>query len=272
MQENNIKPEAITKPIQLLAVWLLGLVILVSGLLTAAKVLEHPSWLPVFLSISAVAIIPLFLFLIFLLQTKYRPEMQEDIYYAKYLNEDTNRFERLKKHKEKNVAMDEIIEISNKTKDQLEKMSDMLAMLANHNNHNKLKPLIIDSEEQLNNLQKKLRLNNIELSINKKIPIYNDIVEIIKNVGFTKFDEFGANYIPNDFVISFGKSIPANIIREIVTPLSKITDGYVKISTTSENAIVIGSYRYSDKKSKIDNEFIQKLANASDSQNVLDLI
>lgn len=271
MQKNSIKPENITKPIQLLSVWLLGLTILVSGLLTAAKALDKPSWLPVFLTISAVAIIPLFLILIFLLQTKYRPQMQEDIYYSKYLNKDTNRFEKLKEPQEQSTTINELIEISNKTKEQLEKISNLL-LTKDDNNKNKLGPLIINSEEQISSLQKKLKINNIELSINKKSPIYNNIVEIIRNVGFTRFDEFGDTYIPENFVISFGRNVTADIIREIVVPLSKITEGYVKISTTANNAIVIGSYRYSDRKTRIDNQLLNKLSNASESQNILDLI
>ncbi|OZI08062.1 hypothetical protein BWI93_11255, partial [Siphonobacter sp. BAB-5385] len=93
MTEHKIQPEKITKPIQLLAVWLVGLILLVSALITAAATVKEPYWLPAFYSISAVAIIPLFLGLIFLLQTKFRPQMQEDEYYSKYLNENTNKIE-----------------------------------------------------------------------------------------------------------------------------------------------------------------------------------
>ena len=97
MQKNNINPEKITKPLQLLASWLIGLILIVSTLLTAAGTIISPSWLPAFFGISAVAIIPIFLLLIFLLQTKYRPEMQEDSDYAKYLDNNTMTFEEVKK-------------------------------------------------------------------------------------------------------------------------------------------------------------------------------
>jgi hypothetical protein len=48
MENHNIKPEKITKPIQLLAVWLIGLILMVSALLTAAGTINKPLWLPVF--------------------------------------------------------------------------------------------------------------------------------------------------------------------------------------------------------------------------------
>ena len=92
MNEQKIKPEKITKPIQLLAVWLIGLIAIETSLLTAAGTITQPEWLPVFFGISAVSIIPLFLLLIFLLQTKYRPQIQEDEFYSKYLDKNTQSF------------------------------------------------------------------------------------------------------------------------------------------------------------------------------------
>lgn len=87
MDTQNIVPEKITKPIQLLAAWLLGLILVNGSFLTAASQLLTPNWLPPFLVIAAVINVPIFLLSIFLLQTKYRPEMQEDTYYSKYLEQ-----------------------------------------------------------------------------------------------------------------------------------------------------------------------------------------
>ncbi len=86
MSEPQIQPHRITKPIQLLAVWMAGLVLLVGSLLTGARFLMKPDWLPTFLAISAVALVPLFMGLLFLLQTKFRPQLQEDVYYSAYLD------------------------------------------------------------------------------------------------------------------------------------------------------------------------------------------
>lgn len=85
MVNTDIKPEKVTKPFQLLATWLAGLIILVSALLIASTKTYQTKWLNSFYAISAIAIIPIFLILIFLLQTKFRPQMQEDKYYSEWL-------------------------------------------------------------------------------------------------------------------------------------------------------------------------------------------
>jgi hypothetical protein len=85
MGDPQIQPDRITKPFQMLAVWMAALVLLVGSLLTAARLLTQPDWLPPFLAISAVVLVPLFLVLLFLMQTKFRAQLQEDAYYAQWL-------------------------------------------------------------------------------------------------------------------------------------------------------------------------------------------
>jgi len=86
MSQHKIEPHKITKPIQLLAAWLTGLAIIDISFLTAASQITIPSWIPGLLVVAAVINVPLFVVSIFLLQTKFRPEMQEDSYYSDYLN------------------------------------------------------------------------------------------------------------------------------------------------------------------------------------------
>jgi hypothetical protein len=86
MSQHKIEPHKITKPIQLLAAWLTGLAIIDISFLTAASQITTPSWTPGLLVVAAVINVPLFVVSIFLLQTKFRPEMQEDSYYSDYLN------------------------------------------------------------------------------------------------------------------------------------------------------------------------------------------
>jgi hypothetical protein len=82
---NTIKAEKITKPIQLLAAWLIGLVLTNTIFLGAAVYISSAIWTHYLLVIASVANVPLFLFSIFILQTKYRPELQEDSFYADYI-------------------------------------------------------------------------------------------------------------------------------------------------------------------------------------------
>ncbi|MCJ7497244.1 MAG: hypothetical protein MUO78_03800 [candidate division Zixibacteria bacterium] len=92
MTEPKIVPHKITKPIQLLAVWLAGLVLLVGAFLTAAKTITTPPWLSVMFGITAITIVPLFIILIFLMQTKFRIQLQDDPYYAEYLKRQETEF------------------------------------------------------------------------------------------------------------------------------------------------------------------------------------
>jgi len=87
MSNQKITPEKVTRPIQLLAAWLTGLIIIDGSFLTAAAQISTPAWAPGSLVIAAIINVPLFLVSIFLLQTKFRPEMQEDVYYSKYLEQ-----------------------------------------------------------------------------------------------------------------------------------------------------------------------------------------
>ena len=83
--KNRIDPSKINKPIQLLGAWLVGLILVDGSFLATALSLEEPIWGRGVLVIAAVVNVPIFLFSIFLLQTKFRPEMQEDSYYHDYL-------------------------------------------------------------------------------------------------------------------------------------------------------------------------------------------
>lgn len=85
MSNQQIDPEKVTKPIQLLAAWLLGLVLVNSAFLFAAVQIDTPTWVTGALVIASMLNVPIFIACLFILQTKFRPEMQEDKFYAKYL-------------------------------------------------------------------------------------------------------------------------------------------------------------------------------------------
>ncbi|EMK3325803.1 hypothetical protein [Vibrio vulnificus] len=86
MNKNTITPEKVTKPIQLLAAWFVALVVVNGSYLTAAQMITHPDWAAGLLVIAAVLNVPIFIGSLFVLQTKFRPQLQEDSYYSEYLN------------------------------------------------------------------------------------------------------------------------------------------------------------------------------------------
>ena len=96
MNQERITPHKVTRPMQLLAAWLVSLIALEGALLTAAGALKSPPWAPGALVITAIVIIPLFVGALFLLLTKYRKELQDDKYYS----EDQTRKNELNKLRE----------------------------------------------------------------------------------------------------------------------------------------------------------------------------
>src|SRR5688572_2033635 len=98
MSDSRIQPHRVTKPIQLVAAWLAGLVFIDGMFLASAASMNAESWQQGALVISAIVNVPLFLSAIFLLQTVFRAELQEDAYYSDYLSKKTNLFVRIDKN------------------------------------------------------------------------------------------------------------------------------------------------------------------------------
>jgi hypothetical protein len=90
MNNQKIEPGKVTKPIQLVAAWLVGLIIVNAAFLATSVGIDEPVMLKAILIYASIINVPLFLGAIFLLQTKFRPQLQEDSFYSKYLDSKTN--------------------------------------------------------------------------------------------------------------------------------------------------------------------------------------
>lgn len=91
----QLHAEKITKPIQLLGAWLVGLLSVDAAFLAAASHLGAETWQSGALVIAAILNVPIFIGALFVLQTKFRPELQEDSFYSTYLNSRTNQIEQV---------------------------------------------------------------------------------------------------------------------------------------------------------------------------------
>jgi hypothetical protein len=272
MNEKNLKPEKITKPIQLLAAWLLGLILLETSLLTAVATIKYPDWLPSMFGISAVAIIPLFLGMIFLLQTKYRPEMQEDSFYSKYLDRNSMTFEYMdnssKQDSELKFLRNEINEFAQVTKNNIESIKKILESEKATPTSKEISEKILESAKKIEELKRIAKLSTLTLKVNMLLPNYFKIVEEIKNIGFTNFYEFGSKPL-TEFLIGFGKNVPISVVKDIVFALIPLglqfvkEVGPVKEGIDKENAIYIGSYFNSPNSYPIDESLINKLNSVS---------
>lgn len=66
------------------------------------------SWEKGFLVVAAVINVPLFLFALFLLQTRFRAELQEDTYYSEYLSKKTSTPIKLDKNTEQDARIERV--------------------------------------------------------------------------------------------------------------------------------------------------------------------
>jgi hypothetical protein len=97
MSNSQIDPHKVTKPIQLLGAWLLGLTVINGSFLGAAVAISNGQWERSALVMAAIANVPIFLIALFILQTKFRAELQEDSFYFQYISRKTDAVVKLDK-------------------------------------------------------------------------------------------------------------------------------------------------------------------------------
>jgi hypothetical protein len=262
MDQPKIKPEKITKPIQLLAVWFAGLVLLVGLLLTGAKTITIPYWIPGLLTISAVIIIPLFLYFVFLLQTKFRPQMQEDSFYSTYLDRTTNTYV-------SEVSSDNSIMVIEELQKQILSLSESNKIVL-HEIDSLIKSQSQSAPVKIEQIENLLKTTSIDVAkaeeaainssftvwLNRLLSHFEEIrVEIFKK-GYDNYAEFqgSSNLPPKEFIVSFGKNVTAEFLRDIIILLRPF--GLKGVNAISEtfahkhaNNVVIGSYAIKSKTS-----------------------
>jgi len=219
MSNPQIDPNRITKPIQLLAAWLAGLVIVNGSLLTTAIALAGSDWLSHALVIAAIGNVPIFLISLFLLQTKFRPEMQEDEYYHRYLE---NKYSAI-------TGRTEVVE----------------KML-------KVSPTA-DPVEPRTPSRSRTRLPvspNVRVSINDLLPFYSELRTELEDAGILINKTFGSTSeepkVPSQFILSFGDDVPLPLIKTALRVCSRRgLHGIANSGTSiSRGQLYVGAYSY----------------------------
>ncbi|CAH6927503.1 conserved hypothetical protein [Vibrio chagasii] len=171
MKEKSLNPEKITKPIQLLGAWLAGLFSINGSFLAAASTFPSESWQSVFLVVAAVLNVPIFLGAVFLLQTRFRPELQEDSYYSNYLNRKSNEPVKIDKYEsmreEFNIRLDSI-ELS---------IRDSISQ---------------HSEKQDIILSKNHRFSGISFGLHNSLINNTKITDVLRSYGISSASDFGS--------------------------------------------------------------------------------
>jgi hypothetical protein len=217
MAKQPFEPSGVTKPIQLLSAWLIGLILINGSFLGAAALITHPSWAPGFLVICAAATVPIFLGALFLLQTKFRPEMQEDTFYARYLE-----------RKSVETQSTELVRIETAT------------TLAPERDSIGTKSL------------KRRSPDNMEdgVWVNDLLPNFGDIIDRLSSEGIEVSETFGSSGhdsgVPSKFIASVGRDFdPAAAIRliKLLVPLGLEGVSLVR-EDYNDNRFFVGSYIY----------------------------
>jgi hypothetical protein len=218
MEKNQIKPESITKPIQLLGAWLVGLLTVDSAFLFAAAKMDASSWQSGALTVAAILNVPLFIGALFLLQTKFRPELQEDAYYSTYLSNRTN--EPIK------ITRDEVL--ANELEKRIEAMERA-------------------QEKQINSAEQYASdISKLSFAINVQISNKSEIASELRSLGVLGYTEFGEGiYPPESLKVAIAESVPKAEFDEILKLAKKLGFthyGYIEHFEEIEEDVLFGAY------------------------------
>jgi hypothetical protein len=216
MESHKIKPEKITKPIQLLGAWLVGLLAIDASFLFAASNLGAASWQSGALTIAAIVNVPIFIGALFMLQTKFRPELQEDSYYSTYLNNRTNELVKIPK---KEILLEE-----------LERKIELL--------EKRQLPHLFPAE--ISSLAK------LSYGVNCHLENQVDIESAIFDLGVNLVREFGVDTdAPEDIKVAIGSNLPIELKNEVLGFAKKLgIEYYTTIEPWEdiEEDVLFGAY------------------------------
>lgn len=234
---HKIEAHRITKPIQLLAAWIIGLILTDSIFLYSAVSFEPRTWERGILVIAAILNVPGFLFALFLLQTKFRAELQEDTYYHEYINKKTA----TPQHLDKDFFQDSRIE--------------------------RLENLIKTALTQDMTLQQPIDIEDLDwedwpIAINSKHPQYGEICQAMQDSSIPISSVFGNGTSlkpPAKWIIAINPAMPFQMKIHLFKVLVEFDfDGYelhlpVREAEEEED-IYIGCYGFTEY-CKIDYKF-----------------
>ena len=223
MDSREIKPEKITTPIQLLGAWLAGLLSVDACFLFAASNMDQGSWESGLLVVAAIVNVPMFIVAVFLLQTKFRPELQEDSYYSTYLNRKTNEFVTVAK-KEHDLQGIQV---------KLERIEKII-------------------EASLPTTTRNVDLSRLGIGVNVNLKIADDVKKKLMEMGVNYCTGFGLNIDPPEVLkVSYSQSLSQTEIDEILKLAAELGFEYYDSYREEEEGelieqVLFGSYGEED--------------------------
>lgn len=192
MSEQRIEPHKVTKPIQLLAAWLVGLVITNASFLTASIQMASGSWERGALVISTIVNVPIFLLALFVLQTRFRAELQEDTFYAEYLSKKSSTAIRVDKDASQDAKLADIERA----------VATLTAKKSGGDSANAPPPDNSETAEALD-------WSNWPVALNHLHPRFREMREALRTAGIPLTTIFGDDDdVPKKWIISLSHQLP----------------------------------------------------------------
>ena len=246
IQNERIEPHKVTKPIQLLAAWLVGLIVVDGCFLLSAIKIDAGNWERSALILAAIANVPIFLAALFLLQTKFRPELQEDMYYSQYLDKRTDKVIKLTKQEVQDARL--------------------LDLKSNISKLNQLLEVSKSSDVRIEG--KSIEWGKWEIAINDHLEEFSEIRSELRKYKIPVKSIFGkidGTNKPRRKIISFDSAVDFKSILTLLRILSSFNfDGYMYSDPEEPGDpedIYIGSYGFEKRKIIPFSEELKKILN-----------
>jgi hypothetical protein len=220
MSEAKIQPSTITKPMQMLAAWLVGLLAIDSTFLLAATRMPSGSAEATALIWAAILNVPLFIVALFLLQTRFRPELQEDLYYSTYISQKTNETLAVTRKANQTVSVTDRVE--------------------------KVEGVLVATDPQGEKSQHLVLLSTLDIAVNRHLSDKDEIAKKLFNLEISSHTWFGSETPPKDRVISFSSDLSKQT-RDLVLMMAselgfKRYNVYDALEEDIVEDVLIGSY------------------------------
>ena len=210
---------------QLLAAWLVGLILTNATFLGIAEKFGKDAWESGALVVASIINVPIFLIALFILQTKFRAELQEDSFYSDYLSKKTASVVRIGKNLHSDGKLEEI-------EAQLTRLSA-------------IKPLGESHEAN----QTKLDWTRWRVGLNSLHPQFKEIREALRSSSVPLAEFFGepAEEYPEKWIISLSYALPAghkaHILKAVLPfEFDGVTFWHPERDANETEDVYIGSY------------------------------
>jgi hypothetical protein len=280
VSQKGIDPQVVTKPIQLLAAWLAGLVLVDGLFLGAAASLDTPTWAPAALTIAAIVNVPVFIGALFVLQTRYRPQMQEDQYYSRYLEAQDRRITVEDVSADVSVVRRDMAELNRTTLDVVADLRRHLATIAlglesrQSPSSDALDIGLEATAGTIRRAQVAARWDGYRVSVNTLLPTFAETVQVLTRIGIDSFDRFGRNRLAVG-LISFGTDVAAADLLVLCRELRDLGIDFIGHGDEDmhRGRLYIGSYGYEHTTvARLDDELLDALEDRADDEFYEDLV